>query len=164
MEELSSNHEEIVASIHYHGFLMDTLHKFMRVYGNDPNRYPGSDVFHKGFINPATPLSRAWDVASNTGVIEFIPYEDVLLVSQVYENQDSYDMQSSMVGAEIYSLMFNEGIEAMGRNYRNFTSIVGSFVYRECELANDYARVLPKLRRDSSTVEVPVFCSYMPAR
>ena len=164
IEELESNQKNVIETIDYHSTLMDTLYKFTRRHGNDPDRHPSNQLFHKGFMNPATPISQAWSAASSTGVIEYMPYDDVLLMSKIYDNQKRYETQSVLVATEIYSLMFNQGMDGMIKNYRNLSTIIGSFVYRECELIDAYAEVLPVLREDSLTVDIPVFCSYLPKR
>lgn len=164
VDELESNHASFIKAIEYHSFLSDTLYKFARSYGNDPERYPSGQLFSKGFINPATPISRAWDAAASTGIIEYIPYDEVLLISKVYENQQRYETQSVMVATEVYSLMFNHGIEGIRKKYQNLANITGSFFYRECELVSAYAEVLPALRRDSVTVAIPQYCNYLPKR
>ncbi len=161
IEELHANHEAVTEAIAYHSHLLDTLSRYMGRFHNEPARFPGRDVFNKGFTNPAVPLSRAFEAASATGVIEFMPYEKVLLISQVYKNQEQYEIQSRSVGQQIYGRMFDQGTDGVLQNYRNLTQIIGSFVYTECGLIAAYAEVLPALK-PGTEMETPPFCQYIP--
>ncbi len=168
VEELHANHEAVSTAINYHSYLMDTLYKFMGRYASQPDKYPGADVFNKGFTNPAVPLSRAWEAANATGVIEYMPYDQVLLISQVYKSQEQYESQSHAIGQQIYESMFKDGMGGILQNYKNLTQIVGTFAYNECGLASAYKEVIPQLRQDNSqdstNLEVPRFCSYIPQK
>ena len=164
IDELSANQQTVMAAIDYHSSLMDTLHKFYRAYGNDPDRYPSAGVFNQGFVNPASTVSRAWDTASTTGVVEHMTYDEVLLISQVYEKQKHYETQGVMAATEIYAFMFNKGLQEMVKNYSNLTTMIGSFAYTECDLVRTYAEVLPRLKSDYVTIDTPAFCEYMPQR
>lgn len=168
VEELHANHEAVNTAINYHSYLMDTLYKFMGRYANQPDKFPDADVFNKGFTNPAVPLSRAWEAANATGVIEYMPYDQVLLISQVYKSQEQYENQSHAIGQQIYGRMFNEGMGGILQNYKNMTQIIGTFAYNECGLAFAYKEVIPQLKQstnqDSTQLEIPVFCNYMPKR
>ncbi len=164
VEELATNHNAMEGAIGYHSQLMDTLYKFMRQYGQTPDRFPGTEVFHKGFVNPASTLSSAWDAATGAGVVEHLPYDELLLIARIYKLQEQYEIQSRSIGQQIYSHMFDEGTQAIVQNYRNLVQIIGSFVYTECGLAEEYARVIPLLKKDSQEVSVPPTCQYVPRR
>ncbi len=163
-EELASNHQQVTEALLYHGQIMDTLYKHMRAYPGPSAPVPSGDVFPKGFMNPASPLSGAWEAAIATGVIENASYEKVRMVSQVYEMQEQYDVQSQAVGQQIYGRMFEEGMSGILKNYRNLAQIVGAFFYTECGLLTEYAAVVPALRGDSTQLAIPQFCQNLPAR
>ena len=91
-----------------------------------------------------------------------MPYEDVLLLAQVYETQRIYQTQGISVGEQIYGRIFDQGTLGVIRNYRNLQIMIGTFVYRECELARAYVDILPRLQADPSTVSVHDFCQYLP--
>ena len=164
IEELNANHQSVSVAINYHSQLLDTLYKYMQQHIQESESFPDANVFPKGFVNPASPLSRAWEAASATGIIEYMPYEDVLLISQVYMSQERYEAQSLSIGQQIYGRMFEEGTMGILRNYRNLTEIIGALVYTECSLATEYARVIPELLQDSTSVSIPQFCQYIPKR
>ncbi len=162
IDELATNHTAIEAAIAYHSQIMDTLYKFMQIHGQRPNQTPGVDVFHKGFTNPASTLSSAWDAATGAGITEYMPYDELVLISRIYRQQEKYEIQSRSIGQQIYSRMFDEGTAGIVRNYRNLVQIIGSFIYTECGLAEEYARVIPILKKDTLQVSVPVYCKYIP--
>ena len=164
IEEISANQSMVHASIEYHSMLVDTLTAFMMVHGRDPSRHPNPQLFSKGFTNPAPIVSRAWETAMATGVVEYMDYEDVLRVSQLYESQDGYEMQSQFVGQEIYSQIFQSGYLKIVQNYQNLNAIVGTYLYRECELAQAYAGFLPAYRGAVEANDVPEVCQRMPRR
>ncbi len=163
-EELIANHGAVSTAINYHGQLMDTLYKHMAAYPGDAGPVPGVDVFSKGFINPAAPVSGAWEAALATGVVENASYDKVRIISQVYETQAQYETQSSSIGEQIYSRMFENGTRGIVKNYHNLAQIVGSFFYTECGLAEEYARVVPLLKSDSTLLITPQACQYLPQR
>lgn len=99
-----------------------------------------------------------------TGVIEFMNYEEVLLISQTYKHQEQYESQSRAIGQQIYNRMFERGTQGVLQNYRNHVQILGAFVYTECSLAKEYSHVIPLLQSGSTAMEVPRFCQYIPSR
>ncbi|MEM8486107.1 MAG: hypothetical protein AAF564_11195 [Bacteroidota bacterium] len=175
IEEIDVNRIAVNEAILYHTGLMDTLYKHMRAYGVAAENKPGMDVFTGGFVNPAEPLSRAWETANATGVVENMPYTQVLLISNVYKYQEQYEVLSTTFGQEIYRRMFNEGVDGIGDNFQNLAQIIGSFAYTECNLAAEYINVLTSLedaRADrvnadsldtaGAALNAPIFCDLMP--
>jgi hypothetical protein len=157
LDELASNQEAVAAAIDYHGALIDTLSKFTSAYGNDPSRYPSGAVFSRGFVSPGQTVSRAWEAAATTGVIEYMPYDEVLLLSQLYEDQRLYQVQGMAVSEQIYGRIFDQGVQGVIRNYRNLQTVIGT-------LARAYAGILPRFPVDSSVGNVHESCQYMPTR
>lgn len=164
IEELNTNHKAVIDAIDYHSQLLDTLYQHMGRYAGNPEVIPGTDVFTGGFVKPAVPLSGAWEAAMATGITEYMPFEDVLLISQIYKNQEQYDTQSKFVGQQIYGRLFDQGTTGILNNYQNLTQIIGSFVYSECGLEAEYASVIFTLSGDSTIVATPQFCNYIPQR
>lgn len=173
IEEINANRTAVDEAILYHTALMDTLYKHMGRYGVTSENRPGMDVFAGGFVNPAEPLSRAWETANATGVIENMPYEQVLLISSVYKHQDQYEVLSTTFGQEIYKRMFNDGVDGIRDNFQNLAQIIGSFAFTECNLAQEYINVLSSLEDNTTIVganadgedtagvamQVPIFCA-----
>ncbi len=164
LEELDLNRLALGDAIVYHTGLMDTLYGHMRAYGIAAANKPGIDVFQKGFVHPAQPLSRAWEAANATGLVESMPYEDVLLISNVYKHQEQYEVLSRTFGQQIYSRMFDGGTESILDNYQNLAQIIGSFAYTECNLADEYIEVLSGLKEDSTQLARPIYCNYLPSQ
>ena len=137
--------------------------------GRDQDTKPQGRLFTQGFVKPAQTSSRAWDTAVSTGVVEHIEYQDVLNVSQVYEQQKQYENQSMMVAAEIYTMLFNQGLDGITSNYQNLNAILGTFMYRECDLAKSYNHLHQEMGRTAKaatadSLGVPGVCMQMPGR
>jgi len=144
VEEIESNRAAVADSSAYHGRLMGTLRKFE---AERPDEVPPIQVFDKGFVSPAIPLSTAWDAATATNAVTHLDYDDVLLLSRIYSDQERYSQQGQMVGEVIYSRLFDEGREGIQRNYRNLHGIIGTFYYRENQLLKVYDKALEALGR-----------------
>ena len=164
VEEISFNQGMVAEAVTYHSMLLDTLQGFIYVHGRSPSIVPPVSMFYRGFTSPAPVISRAWEVASATGVVEYIPYEDVLTVSRLYENQNRYEEQSEMISHEIYGQIFQHGYQGILQNYQNLFAVIGTFLYRECELLQAYSDVLPQYVEESTVLEIPEACSRMPKR
>ena len=109
----------------------------------------------------------AWQTANVTGTISYMAYDDVLLLSRIYESQRQYYDQQKLVGQNIYTTFFNEGYAGMLRNIDNLQFIIGTFMYRECQLLEDYDEVLPQLPTREQALAyppAPEFCTFMPRR
>ena len=121
-------------------------------------------VFREGFTNPATTFSTAWETANVTDAISYMTYDDVLLLSRIYEIQREYYDQQKLVGQNIYTTLFNEGRAGMLRNIENLQFIIITFMYRECQLLEDYDEVLPQLPTREQALAyppAPEFCTFM---
>ncbi len=164
LDELEANQTRIHASIDYHAYVMDTLRAFTRAYGETTGRYPSARLFHKGFLYPARLVSHAWEASSSTGVVEFMDYDTVLLLSQLYENQRGYELQSTAVAERIYERIFDQGVHGVAKNYVHLQSIIVTFIQRECELARRYQDTFSVLIDDVRVVEVPDLCAFFPER
>ncbi len=146
-EELATNRDSVAASLTYHAHLIDTLAAFMRgaAVPGDEGAHPRAELFSRGFIHPAPVLSTAWEAARATDAVRHMAYEDVLLVSQIYQDQERYEEQGQIVSENIYRTLFDEGFQAMERKYRNLFGIIYTFMYSECRLLEQYAAAAPRL-------------------
>ena len=148
-DELEANRQAVDKSLTYHAQLYDTLNTYARPASQNDGAAPTMGVFAGGFINPATTFSTAWEAANVTDAVGYMAYDDVLSLSRVYERQREYYDQQKLVGQNIYTTLFNEGRAGMLRNFENLQSILGTFMYRECDLLERYDAVLPDCRPTS---------------
>ena len=124
--ELRANRELASTSRTYHQQLMGAL------WQRDPKGPPPSPGdFRGGFINPAQLSMTAWEVASETGVLQHMPYTEVLAVSQAYALQRRYDAMALSSGQLMYGELYRAGPNGIAANYRNLASIIAAFSYRE---------------------------------
>ena len=72
--------------------------------------------------------SAAWQTASATGVLEFLPHESVLRLSRTYGPQGHYERQAETVAGLIYGEMYRGGAEGIASNLRNVANIIGAFL------------------------------------
>ena len=101
---------------------------------------PQITLFSRGFISAARVSRTAWETASQTGALSHIDYERILELSRIYALQDRYEEQSRSVGQLIYGQVLSGGGFSLVRNYRNLSSLIMTFVYREKELVDVYGR------------------------
>ena len=170
-DELETNRQAVDNALAYHAHLSDTLRIYLRPAsqrdGATPAPQPNMGIFRKGFISPAITFSTAWQAAHATGAISYMAYDDVLLLSRIYESQRQYYDQHKLVGQNIYTTLFNEGYAGMLRNIENLQFIIVTFMYQECQLLEHYNEVLPQLPTDEPTVEyppVPTTCAFILGR
>jgi hypothetical protein len=160
-QELTTNRQAVLGSAQYHMQLMDTLLALRRqVPAASDAPAPDVRMFSRGFVNPASLLSTAWETAVATDAIRHMPHDDVLVLARMYEQQRGYARQGEQIGTLIYGEIFARGTSGVTRNYANLTSIISTFWFRECELLLAYDRVLAKLPRAVSpqAAELPARC------
>lgn len=150
-DELLANRERVRSAVLYHAMLNDTLHTL--VARSAPQ--PPAGLFARGFVHPAPTYATAWETAQATGIVAHLPYRDVLELASIYEQQRTYVRQAEQVGDLIYTRLFTSGYDGVLANYRHFTSILSTFIYRECGLLAAYERLLPEAPDD-----VPPVCAY----
>ena len=158
-DELETNRRAVDKALAYHAQLVDTLRSYRQT-----SSQPDLGVFARGYMNPATTFSTAWDAANVTDAIGYMNYDDVLVLSRVYENQREYYDQQKLVGQNIYTTLFNEGSAGILRNVENLQTILSTFLYRECNLLERYDEVLTNLPTDGPVVErppAPALCTFM---
>lgn len=165
LSELRLNHDAIVEAATYHGELMNTLRSFRPASGGEGPQYPDHAVFAGGYTRPAELISTAWNAANATDLVGFMHYDDVLRLAHIYQQQEDYHEQTLLVGQNLYTKLFNEGHEAVRRNYANLINLISAYLYTECNLIDDYSAILAHFAGtppDSS--EAPPICAYMPRR
>jgi hypothetical protein len=167
--ELTVNRAAILQSLTYHLQLTDTLrHLSSRSgpAGTGEPQYPNARLFSRGYLGPATLLNTAWQAANATDAVSAMGYADVLLLSQVYEDQRSYAYQAEQAGQLIYAKLFNEGHEGVRRNFANLNTLIAAFWYTECGLIAQYDKVLEQIERapNPGAEEVPAICQRLPNR
>jgi len=164
LDEVAHNHRLISESISYHGGLFDTLNTFIRQYGQDPSQKPGFALFSRGYVAPASTVSSAWQTTVTTGIVEHLSYSDVLKLSEIYEHQDRYEYQARLISQTIYGMLLQEGPRSIIDRYQNLTNIIGTFLYRECSLANELSETLASYGKTNLDLSVPEGCTYIPRR
>jgi hypothetical protein len=139
--ELLDNMSRVERARAHHLQMADTLASYAA-----RGQLPPQRVYFGGVIQPATPLSTAWQAARETGTLAELPYSLVLALGPVYEEQARYRAlgdalaQSTMIDVE------HRGALPVFRNdFANFIVIDQDFANREMVLSNDYHRTLAKL-------------------
>lgn len=123
--ELRENRRLLDSSRTYHRHLMQGI------YGAPPSAPVQVTLFDRGFIMPAQVSTTAWEVASETGALAHIPYEEVLAISQVIALERRYDAMAVSTGQLLYSELYRLGPQGVTGNARNLASIIAAFSYRE---------------------------------
>ncbi len=164
--ELAENKQAIEAALTYHYHLMDTLGSLVQQAASaevSPFSYPDGRLFSQGYTAPATLLSTAWDAANATDAVTNMDYDEVLLLSRIYEEQRRYEQQTQVSGQLIYEKLFKEGHAGIRRNYANLHSLISAFWYSECELLASYQEVQGQLEgeNEAKTQDLPEGCQYV---
>lgn len=161
-DELAANREMVAQSLAYHITLADTLRGYA---AHGAEAVPDARVFARGFIFPAPIVSTAWETAAATNALHHMPYETVVRLNRAYEQQRTYEFQAEQVGQIIYTRLFNDGYEAVLRNYANLATVVGTFWYRECQLIAAYDETSARLGPAAlPETPLPEACAYVLGR
>lgn len=160
--ELQENRQSIFESLSYHVLLADSLRAFEAVHATTtPDQVPDFRLFSRGYISPAKLLTTAWETANATDALNAMGYDDVLLLSHAYKDQEGYAHQTEESGRQIYAKLFEEGHEGMLKNYRNLRSIIDSFWYQECLMLATYDTVLTTLDTTYIPAQEPQRCAWV---
>lgn len=141
--ELMTNRSEVQRAHEYHLSLAD---RFDQLHAGGAER-PGWDDFPQGLLSPARVVSTAWQSALATGVASRIPYEDVLVLSRIYEAQSSYAKLSDALVASAYQDLMRLGPDGLLERYTNFTPLQRDFSGKESALLSDYDEALREIGR-----------------
>lgn len=140
VQELSANRGAAAASLAYHQELMDSLRTIAARKGRTDIR-----TFGRGFTMPAQLGNVAWEVAEQTGVLNHMPFDEVLQLSRVYRDQERYEQQAAMTGNVIYAELYRAGPMDMAARGGQLSSLIMSFAYRERALIALYDSTLASL-------------------
>ena len=140
-EEMALNRAAVQEAVAYHGFLIDTLRTLVQRQAPPPS----ARLFYRGFVDPAPVIATAWTTATNTDAVSHMAYEDVLVVSRVYDEQEAYEVQGRAAGDVIYEQLYARGTDGIAENYRNLLSVIYTFQYREAQLVAVYDSALAVL-------------------
>ena len=96
-----------------------------------------------------------------------MPYDRVLELAKVYDDQRSYADQSHEVEQLIFAKLFNEGFDAMLRNHANLLTVISTFWFRECRLLREYDATFERIgptpaNAGSSGPTLPEMCQHVP--
>ena len=141
VEELETNRAAVAASAAYHEALVDSLGARMA----PGSRAPSAALFSDGFVRPATVLTTAWDAANATDALGHMDYDDVLAFSRLYAMQERYATTAANTGSVIFGEIMARGVPGIAANYRNLIYLIGSFLYLERALLEEYGAVLARL-------------------
>jgi hypothetical protein len=123
--ELRENRRLLDSSRSYHQRIMGGI------FGAPPNTKFTVQHFSGGFIQPAQVSTTAWEVASETGALSHMPYDQVLAISQVVALERRYDAMALSTGQLIYGELYKLGPAGVAANARNMASILYAFSFRE---------------------------------
>lgn len=139
--ELRENRRLLDSSRTYHQRLM------RGIFSAPPTKPLEPTFFNRGFIMPAQVSTTAWEVASETGALSHMPYEEVLAISQVIAMERRYDTMAVSTGQLLYSEIYRLGPNGVAANARNLASIIGAFSYREAQVIARIDSTLALLNR-----------------
>ncbi|NND71290.1 MAG: hypothetical protein HKN43_06905 [Rhodothermales bacterium] len=166
-DEILINQENILSSLTYHISISDSLQTLVVRQRQEGRRIlPSPGLFSRGFIHPSEILTISYDLAIATDAIGNMDYEDALAYARIYDKYEAYQMQQNRVSEQLYTRMFDNGVEGIIDNFENLATIIGTFYFVECEMlsvVNDY---IPSIMDSDSAkvVEVPGRCAYFQRR
>jgi hypothetical protein len=103
-------------------------------------------IYLGGIFNPAPTYAVAWESARETGVTTVLPYELVLELSRVYDEQSRYRELADALVQDVMMAVRRQGAEPVLRDgSTGFISIQDDFANREQHLLEAYRTVLAKL-------------------
>jgi len=121
--------------------MADTLERYVASKTLPPER-----VYFGGLLNPAFPLSTAWQAARETGSLTTLPYGVVLRIAPVYELQASYHALGDALGQATMTDMERDGAIPVFRDrFANFVVLERDFANREMVLDRAYTDALARV-------------------
>lgn len=137
--EIAANRSALAPQVGYHEAMRDSLHALLLA-GRDRARAadPSSIAGWKG-IAPTRLVDNAWQTATTTGVMQYIPYAVALRLSSCYGLQHAIDDAQRAYYAVVYAPSFaaagNSAVASMG-------SYLADLSVSERELAAQYDSAL----------------------
>jgi type II secretory pathway pseudopilin PulG len=141
IDEARHNREAFREALAYHSAVLDSLGS--RAQRGAPPPTPA--LFTRGFVDPATARSTAWDAATATDALAAMDYDEVLTFSELYAAQQRYGLVVEGAGGVIYQALFDVGAQGVAANAGNLASMIGSFRYLEAEMVERYDAALDAL-------------------
>lgn len=139
--ELVDNIARVERARAHHLQMADTLAAYVARGALPPER-----VYFGGIVQPALPLSTAWQAARETGTLADLPYPLVLALGPVYEEQTRYrGLGDALAQSTMIDVQHRGALPVFRDAFANFIVIDHDFANREMVLANDYRRTLAKL-------------------
>jgi len=139
--ELEANRTALEESHDYHQQGMSLIRGKLAA-GDQPT--PAD--FPRGFIGPAPVLHVAWDAAMQTGALDRLEFDAVLLLGAIYAEHDDYSQQSKMAGGLIYEELFRNGPLGVVDSSNSLISLIMSFWFAEQRLAGRCTSTLEELQ------------------
>jgi hypothetical protein len=97
---------------------------------------PPPEVYLGGIFNPAPTYAVAWESARETGTTSDLPYDLVLVLAGVYNQQARYRALGDAVVQDLMMQVRREGVEPVLRDRaRAFMSLQEDFANREAGLS-----------------------------
>ena len=139
--ELRENRRLLDSSRSYHERIVSGINTAA------PNTQFTVQHFRGGFLQPAQLSTTAWEVASETGALSHMPYDQVLAISQVVALERRYDAMALSTGQLIYGELYKIGPSGVAANARNMASILRAFAFREDQVIRRIDSTLSMLSR-----------------
>lgn len=126
--ELEANGEEFKEAYQHHSAKQDTL-----MYYRKQDETPPLQLLSGGLFNPATINNTAWEMAKQSGIIDYFDYELVLDLSALYQRQAEYKDLGNAITQNFYvKVTMDKDIEeVLQDNYENWIVLLGDFSRRE---------------------------------
>jgi hypothetical protein len=139
--ELEANVLNVERARANHRAMQDSLTRYVTL--NEP--LPPS-IYLGGIFNPAPTYAVAWESARVTGVMRDVPYELVLGLSRVYDEQYRYRELADALVQDIMMQIRREGADpVLGDGSTGFIAIQEDFSNREQHLLEAYRAILTTL-------------------
>jgi hypothetical protein len=139
--ELLDNRGRVERARVHHRSMADTLAAYQA-----RGQRPPESVYFGGVLQPALPLSTAWQTARETGALTALPYAVVLALAPVYEVQSRYRELGDGLAQAIMVEMQRRGVEPVFRDeFAHFIPIERDFANREGMLDDTYAQAIARL-------------------
>ena len=135
--EVESNRTAVQRAHDFHVGVKERLQPYI-----DKKALPDESEL-KGLFEPALLLQTAWLMARDTNALEPMPFDFVLRVSRVYEQQALYTDLARAMSNDVYVDLRRRGYDqAIRQNFASFVVLATDFSSRESRLLKIYDDVL----------------------
>lgn len=151
-DELARNRAILAGRLPYHEVMYDSTRKFLgshRIDGKDGSslrQFGPQDIgfdTSKGLATAGTFGRTGWELALNSGALEHMDYDRMVVFSETYAKQDEVEKQEEELLQQVnlvQAAYFGEG--NLGNALLSFSAALTDMVLRERELLADYDRAL----------------------